>query len=106
MYMRMRKRTRSKLSPFKILFGTPPHVGIESPKTSPPSTELCEHDMLKYCVQLSSALSEIRTQVSAALPQPVTGPLHKLQPGDLWWLRTSDGIAGSPGIGKDHSRCS
>uniref|UniRef100_A0AAQ4Q103 Integrase catalytic domain-containing protein n=1 Tax=Gasterosteus aculeatus aculeatus TaxID=481459 RepID=A0AAQ4Q103_GASAC len=27
MYMRMRKRTRSNLSPFEILFAVPPHIG-------------------------------------------------------------------------------
>ena len=83
MYMRMRKRTRSNLSPFEILFATPPHVGVDAPKAPLPSTALCENDMLTYCVQLSSALSDIRRQVSAALPKEATGPLHKLQPGDF-----------------------
>ncbi|XP_034087457.1 protein NYNRIN-like [Gymnodraco acuticeps] len=31
MYMRMRKRTRSQLSPFEILFGAPPQIGLEAP---------------------------------------------------------------------------
>uniref|UniRef100_A0AAQ4RBM9 Integrase catalytic domain-containing protein n=1 Tax=Gasterosteus aculeatus aculeatus TaxID=481459 RepID=A0AAQ4RBM9_GASAC len=82
-YMRMRKRTRSYLSPFEILFGFPPHVGTEAPTAPLPSTALCEHEMLKYCAQLSSALSNIRQQVAAALPKPAEGPLHKLKPGDF-----------------------
>ncbi len=49
MYMRMRKRSRVNLSPFEILFGKPPYMGIDGDKQQLPSTELCEHDMLSYC---------------------------------------------------------
>ncbi len=44
MYMRMRKRVKINLSPFEILFGRPPFVGIEGGKQ-----RLCENDMLNYC---------------------------------------------------------
>uniref|UniRef100_A0AAQ4QZA3 Uncharacterized protein n=1 Tax=Gasterosteus aculeatus aculeatus TaxID=481459 RepID=A0AAQ4QZA3_GASAC len=57
MYMRMRKRTRSNLSPFEILFAVPPHIGVEAPGTPLPSTTMCENDMLTYCIRLSSTLS-------------------------------------------------
>ncbi|XP_028420140.1 uncharacterized protein LOC114545807 [Perca flavescens] len=83
MYMRMRTQSRSNLSPYEILFARPPYVRTEMPKAAIPSTALCEHDMLKYCTQLSSALSDIRKQVSAGLPKPAEGPLHKLRPGDF-----------------------
>ncbi|XP_039660047.1 uncharacterized protein LOC120561144 [Perca fluviatilis] len=83
MYMRMRTRSRSNLSPYEILFARPPYVRTEMPKAAIPSTALCEHDMLKYCTQLSSALSDIRKQVSTGLPKPAEGPLHKLRPGDF-----------------------
>ncbi|KAK5916246.1 hypothetical protein CgunFtcFv8_011249 [Champsocephalus gunnari] len=83
MYMRMRKRTRSQLSPFEILFGAPPQIGLKAPGCPLPSTTLCEDAMLSYCVNLSSTLEDIRRQVAAALPTPATCPLHHLQPGDL-----------------------
>lgn len=44
---------------------------------------LCEHDLLSYCVYLSSSLADIRKVVQAALPQPAEGPLHSIQPGDF-----------------------
>ena len=71
MYMRMRKRTRSQLSPFEILFGAPPQIGLKAPGCPLPSTTLCEDAMLSYCVNLSSTLAT------------ATGPLHRLQPGDF-----------------------
>ncbi|KAK5916341.1 hypothetical protein CgunFtcFv8_011334 [Champsocephalus gunnari] len=69
MYMRMRKITRSQLSPFEILFGAPPQIGLKAPGCPLPSTTLCEDAMLSYCVNLSSTLA--------------TGPLHRLHPGDF-----------------------
>ncbi|XP_029285792.1 protein NYNRIN-like isoform X1 [Cottoperca gobio] len=82
MYMRMRKRTRSQLGPFEILFGAPPQIGLTAPGMPLPSTTLCEDAMLSYCINLSSNLADIRRQVVAALPTPADGPLHNLQPGD------------------------
>ena len=82
MYMRMRKRTRTNLSPYEILFASPPHVGTESPRSPALSTNLCEHNMITYCVNLSSALRDIRKQVIAALPRSAEGPLHSIGPGD------------------------
>ncbi|XP_051242098.1 protein NYNRIN-like [Dicentrarchus labrax] len=82
MYMRMRRRARTNLSPFEVLFAAPPHVGTQPPDSPPPSTSLCEHDMITYCTNLSSALSSIRQQVTATLPRPAAFPLHSLQPGD------------------------
>ncbi len=37
MYMRMRKRVKTNLSPFEILFGRPPFMGIEGGKQRLPS---------------------------------------------------------------------
>ncbi|XP_058508016.1 protein NYNRIN-like [Solea solea] len=83
MYMRMRKRNRTNLSPFEILFATPPSVGVETPRSPPPSTALCDHNTLTYCTNLSKQLSDIKKQVIAALPVPASGPLHQLEPGDF-----------------------
>ena len=85
MYMRMRKRARTNLSPYEILFAAPPFVGFGPPAgttKAPISTDLCNHDMLTYCISLSSALSDIRKQVIAALPRPAQTALHSLVPGD------------------------
>ncbi|KAI2645687.1 hypothetical protein H4Q32_030001 [Labeo rohita] len=97
MYMRMRKRVRSNLSPYEILFGRPPHVGLEGGKQPLPSTELCEHDMLSYCKEMSSLLSNICVQVKAAQQKVAEKPLHAFKPGDL--------RAGGRKGGWDHSRC-
>ncbi len=43
MYMRMRKRVKTNLSPFEILFGRPPFMGIEGGKQGLPSTDVCEN---------------------------------------------------------------
>ncbi|XP_062248239.1 uncharacterized protein LOC133956894 [Platichthys flesus] len=83
MYMRMRKRTRSNLSPYGILFATPPHIGVAPPSSPLPSTDLCDDNMLSYCANLTSSLSDIRRQVTSSLPHPATEPLHNLQPGDF-----------------------
>ncbi len=66
MYMRMRKRVKTNLSPFEILFGRPPFMGIEGGKQRLPSTDVCENDMLKYCKEMSCLLSNISVQVKAA----------------------------------------
>ncbi len=52
MYMRMRKRVKTNLSPFEILFGRPPFMGIEGGKQRLPSTDVCENDMLNYCKEV------------------------------------------------------
>ncbi|KAL0150426.1 hypothetical protein M9458_054243 [Cirrhinus mrigala] len=87
MYMRMRKRVRSNLSPYEILFGRPPHVGLEGGKQPLPSTELCEHDMLSYCKEMSSLLSNICVQVKAAQQKVAETPLHAFKPGDFVVIR-------------------
>ncbi len=66
MYMRMRKRVKTNLSPFEILFGRPPFMGIEGGKQRLPSTDVCENDMLNYCKEMSCLLSNISVQVKAA----------------------------------------
>ncbi len=65
MYMRMRKRVKTNLSPFEILFGRPPFMGIEGGKQRLPSTDVCENDMLNYCKEMSCLLSNISVQVKA-----------------------------------------
>ncbi|KAI2665523.1 hypothetical protein H4Q32_021838 [Labeo rohita] len=87
MYMRMRKRVRSNLSPYEILFGRPPHVGLEGGKQPLPSTELCEHDMLTYCKEMSSLLCNICVQVKAAQQKVAEAPLHAIKPGDFVVIR-------------------
>ncbi len=65
MYMRMRKRVKTNLSPFEILFGRPPFMGIEGGKQGLPATDVCENDMLNYCKEMSCLLSNISVQVKA-----------------------------------------
>ncbi len=65
MYMRMRKRVKTNLSPFEILFGRPPFMGIEGGKQRLPSKDVCENDMLNYCKEMSCLLSNISVQVKA-----------------------------------------
>lgn len=79
----MRKRDRTNMSPFEILFATPPQVGLGPPKTPLPDTALCESNMLTYCSNLTKILAGIRQQVIAALPHPAKTQLHTLQPGDF-----------------------
>ncbi|KAI3376441.1 hypothetical protein L3Q82_016897 [Scortum barcoo] len=83
MYMRMRRRARTGLSPYEVLFAAPPHIGAEHPREPPSSTAVCENAMLTYCINLSRTLSSIRQQVAAALPPPASKPLHSLHPGDF-----------------------
>uniref|UniRef100_A0A8P4FYZ8 Gag-Pol polyprotein n=1 Tax=Dicentrarchus labrax TaxID=13489 RepID=A0A8P4FYZ8_DICLA len=88
MHIRMRKRSRVNMSPFEILFGRPPSLGVE-PVTRPlPSTGLCDDDMLQYCKNLSSTLSQISQQVKSALPLPASTLLHDFQPGN--WVVIKD----------------
>ncbi|KAI2668497.1 Gag-pol polyprotein [Labeo rohita] len=51
----------------------PPHVGLEGGKQPLPSTELCEHDMLSYCKEMSSLLSNICVQVKELEGEKVAG---------------------------------
>ncbi len=83
MYMRMRKRSRVNRSPFEILFGKPPYVGIDGGKQQLPSTELCEHDMMSYCKEKSSLLSNVSVQVKAAQGKVAETTLHDIKPGDF-----------------------
>ncbi len=87
MYMRMRKQSRVNLSPFKILFGKPPYMGIDGDKQQLPSTELCEHDMLSYCKEMPSLLSNVSVQVKAAQGKVAETPLHDIKPGDFMVVR-------------------
>lgn len=87
MYLRMRRKSRTNLSPFEILFAAPPHVGIGPPRQPVPDTTLCESSMLTYCANLTKTLSDIRQQVKAALPHPATHKLHDLLPGDFVFVK-------------------
>ncbi len=87
MYMRMRKRSRVNLSPYEILFGKPPYMGIDGGKQQLPSTELCEHDMLSYCKEMSSLLSNVCVQVKAAQGKVAETPLHDIKPRDFVVVR-------------------
>lgn len=89
LYMRMRVRSRANLSPFEILFGRPPPMGVDAPdKCILPSAELCENSVLSYCKNLHSVLTQINSQVKAAQPVPAGGSLHKLRPGN--WVLVRD----------------
>ncbi len=85
--MYMRKQSRVNLSPFEILFGKPPYMGIDGGKQQLPSTDLCEHDMLSYCKEMSSLLSNVSVQVKAAQGKVAETPLHDIKPGDFMVVR-------------------
>lgn len=87
MYMRMRKRSKMNLSPFEILFGKPPRVGVNGGKQQLPSTDVCKNDMLNYCKELSHVLSDVCVQVKAAQGKAAERPLHSLRPGDFVVIR-------------------
>ncbi len=87
MYMRMRKRVKTNLSPFEILFGRPPFMGIEGGKQGLPSTDVCENDMLNYCKEVSCLLSNISVQVKAAQGKVAERFLHEVRPGDFVVIR-------------------
>ncbi len=87
MYMRMRKRVKTNLSPFEILFGRPPFMGIEGGKQRLPSTDVCENDMLNYCKEMSCLLSNISVQVKAAQGKVAETFLHEVRPGDFVVIR-------------------
>ncbi len=87
MYMRMRKRVKPNLSPFEILFGRPPFMGIEGGKQRLPSTDVCENDMLNYCKEMSCLLSNISVQVKAAQGKVAETFLHEVRPGDFVVIR-------------------
>ncbi|MGL5564787.1 MAG: hypothetical protein ACRDC4_03560, partial [Plesiomonas sp.] len=83
----MRIRPKTNLSPFEIVFGRPPFMGIEGGRQQLPSTDLCEHDMLNYCKKMSSLLSDICVQVKAVQGKPAEIPLHDIRPGDSVVIR-------------------
>ncbi len=88
MYMRMRKRVKTNLSPFEILFGRPPFMGIGGGgKQRLPSTDVCENDMLNYCKEMSCLLSNISVQVKAAQGKVAERFLHEVRPGDFVVIR-------------------
>lgn len=87
MYMRMRKRTRVNLSPFEIVFGRPPFMGMEGGKQQLPSTDLCEHNMLNYRKEKSSLLSNVCVREKDSQGKPAETPLHNIKPGDYMVIR-------------------
>ncbi len=80
------KRSRVNLSPFEILFGKPPYMWIDG-GVELPSTELCEHDMLSYCKEMSSLLSNVSVQVKAAQGKVAELPCTTIKPGDFVVVR-------------------
>ncbi len=85
--MRMRKRVKTNLSPFEILFGRPPFMGMKGGKQGLPSKDVCENDMLNYCKEVSCLLSNISVQVKAAQGKVAERFLHEVRPGDFVVIR-------------------
>ncbi|XP_062863525.1 uncharacterized protein LOC134325307 [Trichomycterus rosablanca] len=82
MSLRQRVSSRTKLSPFEIMFGRPPNTGC-APKRDTLALE--DDHMQRYCATLCSVLSDVHRRVKESLPSPaVTG--HTVQPGD--WILT------------------
>ncbi len=62
MYMRMRKRVKTNLSPFEILFGRPPFMGIEGGKQRLPSTSGGQSTQIKYLSKSTDRYNKILLQ--------------------------------------------
>ncbi len=58
-------------------------MGMDGGKQQLPSTELCERDMLSYCKEISSLLSNVSVQVKSAQGKVAETPLHDIKPGDF-----------------------
>lgn len=78
-HMHIRIRPKNKLSPYEVLYGRPPNTGIGASDKRFLATSECEDAMLRYCANLSSALSAVNSQVKAALPTPADSTLHDPQ---------------------------
>ncbi|KAL0152895.1 hypothetical protein M9458_051799, partial [Cirrhinus mrigala] len=61
----------------------PPFMGMEGGKQQLPSTELSEHDMLSYCKEMSSLLSNVCVQVKATQGKVAETHLHNIKLGDF-----------------------
>jgi len=70
------------MSPYEILFGHSPGLGMDPGNRPLQSTSLCDDIMLHYCQQLSAVLSQNSQQVKLALPDPAWDPHHNPKPGD------------------------
>lgn len=71
-YVRMRKRAKNNLSPFDILFGRPPVLGLNPPAKPHLSTDLRENAMMSYCQNLSKTLNQVNRQGSGTTPSDQT----------------------------------
>ncbi|KAK3527850.1 hypothetical protein QTP86_009208 [Hemibagrus guttatus] len=63
--------------------GRPLTTGVGPPGSQRPSIGECEDEMLNFCTNLSSVLSDIHRQVKDALPKPHADALQDLKP-DEW----------------------
>uniref|UniRef100_A0A7N8WJ00 ribonuclease H n=1 Tax=Mastacembelus armatus TaxID=205130 RepID=A0A7N8WJ00_9TELE len=88
MFMRGRPHKTTGLSPYEILTGRP----MRMTNTPFPQNKLTltgmDDEMLQYCCALNQTLKLIFPKVKAALPEPVVGQLHAIQPGD--WIVVKD----------------
>lgn len=80
--MRANIRSRNHLSPFEIPLGRPINTGAGPAKRQLPGTEECTDGMLRYSVNLFSALSAVHTQVVHAYPRQPTQPQTRGLGGD------------------------
>ncbi|KAJ8332358.1 hypothetical protein SKAU_G00426510 [Synaphobranchus kaupii] len=85
--MRGRVHAATGLSPYEVITGRPMRTGCHPPGLML-DKELADTRMVSYCVQLTNVLRSVHQQVKAALPDPASGPLHDLQPGD--WVVIKD----------------
>ncbi len=86
MYIRMRKRVKTNLSPFEILFGRPPFMGIEGGKQRLPSTDVCENDVELLQRNVLSVVKYFCAGKSCQGKVAETF-LHEVRPGDFVVIR-------------------
>ncbi|XP_073516487.1 uncharacterized protein [Phyllobates terribilis] len=82
-HIRHTPQAKHGLTPYEILFGTPPKIGEIRPQ------ELSEtHDrVVKFVIALSKELTNTRSTVSASLPESTGDAVHDFTPGDLVYVK-------------------
>ncbi|RMC02442.1 hypothetical protein DUI87_20834 [Hirundo rustica rustica] len=81
--IRIKPKTKEKLSPFEILYGRPYAV---QEGTSP--IQVGEETLHRYMVALNKQLREIEKHVAGAQNRELDGPVHDVQPGDYVYVKS------------------
>ncbi|XP_068031658.1 uncharacterized protein [Anomalospiza imberbis] len=80
--LRTKPRTKTKLSPFEMLYGRP--YGVQKGI----STQIGEERLAVYMVALGKQLREIEKHVAGTQSRGLDGPVHDIQPGDYVYVKS------------------